>query len=399
MAKEYKLIFLFIIASLGFYNPSQMLSGSVQKLIFYIVATICFLIACLRYSPKRNTPIPKYYYLIIAGIILSSFVCTEYHDQSLSLSFQASLYRLFAYAFLFILFSFNLPIEKIEKILVIMGLIGIIVNGINMLTAPNCFFGSQQEDLDVSRGFVRVRTPIIYIVFLFFYALSKFKLEKKYKWLLVSLLSYAFIVFWVARQYIFFAAILGLLFYISNIKLYKKIILLIVAIAVFEFVILNIPFVQNLIDMSKSQQADISSDDDIRIIAWDFYTNSYQVNWMTRIFGNGVPSMGNSPWGIEFENLTRYLKVYPSDVGYAGFYFYHGIIALAGLVILFIKGILCKKNKDYGYINYVLFLFVLTNFAGGSIIMPEEVTALMCFFYIAYKAHNTKTCVSKNKLI
>lgn len=387
MASRIKWLYLFIFASLGFYNPAQTLAPTTQKILFYIVVLICL---CTAYRNRSKLHIPSYprlmYGLVIIGLIISALMGSFYHDQSYLISIQAILFRLFAYSFLFILFAYNLPIDKIENVLVVMGIVGMVVNGVNMLTAPSCFFGSVQETLDNSRGFVRVRTPIIYIVFSFFYSLSQYKIYKKYIWLVLCAFSYLFIIFWVARQYIVLSAVLGLLFYMSNIKLYKKILLALTLFLVFQYIIMDLPFVKNMIELSETQADSNAYKDDIRLVAWDFYTNSYQTNEISRVFGNGVPSMGNSKWGDEFENTISYLRVYPSDVGWAGFYYYHGLLALVGLVYLFVRAIFRQREEKFKYISYVLILFSIITFAGGAILYPQEVVALMMFFYIAYKS-------------
>lgn len=388
MDKYLKLIFLFVISSLGFYNPNQILDPTVIKFIFYVIAVICIVFAfnCNKYNNInifKNKVTKNAYYSILLGIIISVLLVPLFNKQSLIISVQAVLYRWFAYAFLFVLIRFNPPVDKVEKLLVVMGFLGIFVNGINMLTAPNCLFGNQQEEIDISRGFVRVRTPIIYICFLFFYSLSRFKYERKKVWGLTCMLAYMFIVFWVARQYILYCAILGFLFYLSNISILKKILISLLLLFITQYVLLKLPFIQNFIEMTQEQSE--NADNDIRMRAWMFYLDELQTNDVTRILGNGIPSMGNSVYGNEFEKKISTYYVYASDVGWIGFYFYHGLLALSGLCILFVSAIFRKHQTRYKYISYLIFLFVLTSFAGGAIIIPEEITALMLFIYIALK--------------
>lgn len=388
MDKYLRLIFLFVISSLGFYNPIQILSPQVIKLIFYAIAVLCLVIAfnCNKrnnINTFKNNVTKKAYNCVLLGIMFSVLLVPLFNEQSLVISVQAVLYRWFAYAFLFILIRFNPPVDKVEKLLVAMGFIGIFVNGMNMLTAPDCLFGNQQEELDTSRGFVRVRTPIIYICFLFFYSLSRFKYERKNVWGLTCLLAYTFIVFWVARQYILYCAILGFLFYLSRISILKKILISLLSVFVIQYALLELPFVQNFIEMSQEQSE--NAENDARMRAWMFYLDELQTNDITRVFGNGIPSMNNSVYGHQFEKKVSTYYVYASDVGWIGFYFYHGLLALSGLCILFVSATFRKHKTRYKYISYLIFLFILTSFAGGAIIIPEEITALMLFIYIALK--------------
>lgn len=391
MNKKLWLILFFILGSLGFYNPIQIMTPQIQKLVYYVIFAICLIVAFKTKGKVNYQATPKVaYWLILIGICVATAFVPVYNEQSLSVSIQASLVQFIPYSFLYILLAYNPPVDKIEKMLVYMGLLGIIVNGANMLTAPNCLFGSEQEEIDLSRGFVRVRTPIIYICFLFFYALSKFKndITNRKKWLFLTALAYAFIVFWVARQYIAYAAGLGILFYMSQVKWYKKLLLALSCILVLQYIVMEIPFVKDMIEMSSEQKS--NSDDDVRTIAYSYYGDLGQTNDVTRLLGNGVPSIGNSKWAFKFENDIDFLHVYAVDVGWVGFYFYFGGFALFGLVILFIKSMFAKRPIQYQYLNYLLVLFFLTDFAGGTILFMDEITALMLFFYLSFKTARQK---------
>lgn len=392
MNKKLWLILLFILGSLGFYNPAQILSQQTQKLIFYAIFAICLIVA-FRVKGKINyqaTPkIP--YWLILVGICVATFSVPLYNEQSLLVSIQVSLVQFIPYSFLFILLAYNPPVDKIEKVLVYMGILGIFVNGINMLTIPSCLFGSELDEIDNSRGFVRVRTPITYICFLFFYALSKFKNTgaKRGHWLFLAILAYTFIVFWVSRQYILYSTVLGLLFYLSQMKWYKKVLLALFCFFIFQYVVLEIPFVKHMIEMSSEQKS--NADEDVRTLAYSYYGDLGQTNDVTRIIGNGVPSFGNSKWGVNFEKEVYSMHTLAVDVGWAGFYFYFGMFALIGLVILFAKSICKKHSVQYQYLNYLVLMLFLTNFAAGTILFMYDITALMLFFYLSFKTGNKNT--------
>ena len=151
---------------------------------------------------------------------------------------------------------------------------------------------------------------------------------------------------------------------------------------------MEIPFVKNMIEMSSEQKS--NSDEDVRTIAYSYYGDLAQTNDVTRLIGNGVPSLGNSKWAFKFENDTEFLHVYTVDVGWVGFYFFFGAFSLIGLVILFMKSIFTKRPIQYQYLNYLLVLFFLTDFAGGTILFMDEITALMLFFYLSFKTARQK---------
>ena len=173
MNKKLWLILFFILGSLGFYNPIQIMTPQIQKILYYVIFAICLIVAFKTKGKVNYQATPKVaYWLILIGICVATAFVPVYNEQSLSVSIQASLSLFIPYSFLYILLAYNPPVDKIEKMLIYMGLLGIFVNGANMLTAPNCIFGSKQEEIDLSRGFVRVRTPIIFVSFFSMHYLS-----------------------------------------------------------------------------------------------------------------------------------------------------------------------------------------------------------------------------------
>lgn len=65
-----------------------------------------------------------------------------------------------------------------------------------------------------------------------------------------------------------------------------------------------------MVELSEQQiERNNTENEDIRITAWKFYTYEYQVNVITSIFGNGVPSLGNSQWAKQYEKWFMRIMV------------------------------------------------------------------------------------------
>ena len=108
-------------------------------------------------------------------------------------------------------------------------------------------------------------------------------------------------------------------------KIFLKIVIGVVLACIFcVYVILpQIPIVKAMMEVSEQQVQNNADDEDIRIKAWRFYTVEFQDNIYCQIFGNGIPSYGNSRWGNYVDKTTGFPKdggngCFTVDVGWAG---------------------------------------------------------------------------------
>ena len=145
---------------------------------------------------------------------------------------------------------------------------------------------------------------------------------------------------------------------------------------------------ENQIEKNKYKE------EDIRITAWRFYTVEYQKNEITRIIGNGLPSIGNSKIGNKFDAVTnaRYggNGCYYVDVGWAGFYWLFGIFATLGLLTILIKALIMARRmkKDY-YVYWIMFILI-TSVASAPIIFYGQVVSLCIILYMIFANNNKK---------
>ena len=157
----------------------------------------------------------------------------------------------------------------------------------------------------------------------------------------------------------------------------------------FFFVLPQIPIFKTMAELSETQaERNKYEQEDIRITAWRFYTYEYQTNGLTTIFGNGVPSIGNSIWGNNYEK-TVYWEYggngcFTVDVGWAGFFWYFGAIATLGLLILLVKAVRKKKSKDKKYLSYWCVFLILTSAASGPILFYSQIVSIMTVLYLIY---------------
>lgn len=375
-----------------------LISQSISKFIFYIISLYALFVAVKYGKSLKKVEYPKTsYLLILSGFITSILNAQLFHDQNLVTSFIAVLPYLFAYLVFFILLKFDIPKDSIIKIIFIFCYISMAFYIVNFFTLPNRFFGGAIDEVDISRGFARIGVfSIELIVFMLFYSINKWSLTKKKSYLCLIILSVVYIFLSLTRQIIFLSLLLGVILYISKQSIYKKILVVFISILVYTYVLPKIPIYNSLVELSEIQaEENHNGEENIRITAWRFYTYEYQENIFTAIFGNGVPSLGNSKWGDEFQK-TIYFEYggngcFTSDVGWAGFYWNYGIFATLGLICLLLKAIFCKKSKDNKYLTYWCVFIFLTSITSGPIIIGKQIISIMTILYLIFCSRiNTK---------
>lgn len=156
-----------------------------------------------------------------------------------------------------------------------------------------------------------------------------------------------------------------------------------------------------MVELSEEQaERNKTEKEDIRITAWKFYTNEYQTNELTRIFGNGLPSIGNSKWGNDFEKTISYdyggNGCFFVDVGWAGFYWLFGAFSTLSLIILLIKAILKNKQTNRQYLSYWLVFLLLTSIASAPILFYSQIISVVTTLYLVYGKEKNESNSNNN---
>lgn len=390
VTKKYYLYILIVLSSLTFYNPFGVIPAQQAKFIFYFV---CLCSLYYAYKNGVNLHSVKYpriaYKMLIIGMILSILMVSAFQRQSLFVTIIATLPYILGYLVFYILMKFNIPKEKIQHAIWIFCTISIVTYIVNFISIPNIIFGIDRGNFDDSRGIVRLSIfSLELIVLCFLYSINKWKITKQKKYLLLIIVTGIFIILSVVRQYIIFSLILGILLALKGITFIKKIVLIVTCVCVYYFILPRISVYQKMSEITEEQINSNEDTEDIRIKAWKFYIDEYQTNCITRIFGNGTPSLGKSSWANEFLRTISYdyggNGCYYVDVGWAGFYWFFGIFATMGLMILLVKGILKSKSEDKLYLSYWCLFIVLISIASGPIIFYHQVISISTVLYLVY---------------
>lgn len=394
--KKYILVLLAFLSSVGFMNPLGLLSDQVVKFVFYLFILIALLAAFRNKKSGVQIQFPKKIYnLLLLSIACSTIMVYLFQNQSYKITLIATLPFFLSYLFLYILFRFSLSKEMMINIVIILCVSGMLTYVVNRFTFPAVIFDTGRSQLDEVRG-IRINIPFIELdVMMLLYSINQYLINRKKKWILAILLFSVFIILSVTRQIILLSFAFGLLLCFQKLSYTKKVLLFVAAYMVYALVLPQIPLYQKMVELSEEQAENNKyEDEDIRIQAWRFFTDEYQTNSLTYIFGNGVPSFGNSPWGNNVQK-TIYIPYggngcYQADVGWAGFYWYFGLIATSCLVLLLVKAFKKRKAGDEQYINYWLMFILISSLASGPIIYQNQILSVMAGLYLAYSSQRNK---------
>lgn len=390
--------FIFIItflAAQSFFNPFGIISPRAGKFCFYIMSAISVAYALRSSINLRHIDYPnKTYWCLILALIWSIRMVQVSHDQSLFVTIIATIPYICGYLFLFTLMKYNLPLERVENTIKWLTIISIFIYIANLLALPGRIFGEEKEEYDMSRGFVRIGVQMVYLVIVYyFYCINKWLVEGKTKWLWWTALTFSLIVMSLTRQLILSSVLLGVFFILKRAAMWKRICLILLCLAIYFIVLPKLIIYQAMVDLSERQiENNTYVEEDIRLRGWHFYTMENQTNNWTYIFGNGVPSMGNSLWGDDFERLVKRSEggngCYAVDVTWAGFFWNFGAIATFCLLVIFIKAIMRKKRADKEYLTYALLVMAITAIASGPILVYSHIIQLCIMFYLVFSKRN-----------
>lgn len=268
----------------------------------------------------------------------------------------------------------------------------------NMLTFPSNMFGEPMLSEDTTRGIVRIVQEFREVFpLMVFYCINRWYDTRKPAWLLLMIYFGLMIVLSVTRQTIFLTAVIGMWFLLRRASWHVRVAAVLAVGAAVVIAVTQIPMFRTMVEFTQEQTEEGAEKENVRITAWRYYTYGNQSNVLTPLLGNGMPSLGNSPWGREFDSETAANYTFAADVGWAGFYWHFGIFALCALLCIIVKALRRPKPDNQLYINYWLAYMLITSIASGIPVYYYQIVNLMVILYMAYRrpAARAQTSVEK----
>ena len=358
----YRWIIFIILSSLSFYIPVFIPEITlISKYLLYISVTFF-----LFYVSKRKTVGKRLYSKVIIAILLCQLVSAYnayiFLDQPLVVGIIAT-FQGFGFIVYLGLVKSKLTLRYAEKVIRLFGILFIIVSIIDRIYP---LFGTWAMDTD--RGGVRFRLlGLTWVVLCFLMAINKY-LEgvNRKRNRLLAVFCFIAIVAAVTRQVIGVSLLLGGLLIFRRLSLYKKIVFSSILVFSFFVVLPKISVFQKLTDTTTKQVSANNHKADIRVVA--FYYLTFEPRNVNQIlFGMGIPSFGKSKYGNSFEYFSHSTGIYREDLGYSGFYYNHGLIALLLVIFLMLSSLRIPIPSDLQYLRYFMIAYILMNIASGQI--------------------------------
>lgn len=384
------LFVLTLFSSIGFFNPMQIFSPQISKLIFYVCIILSAACAFFDGRSLRYIDYPwKSYWLFMAMIVISTVAATAFHMQSYSITLMSTLQYLIGYSYFWILMRTGLPDRFILKWLFIGCALAIPVYFINLFSFPTVIFGDD-ELTDFTRGILRV--PVVFIegmVLFLFYGINKLLLKQGNRkfWIIVCSVCVLMIFLSVVRQVILYSMALSLLFLLKKFSWQKKLTALILGIVTVIYILPMIPVYNSMLELSQEQLDENGEKENVRIGAWRYYAFENQTNDITPFIGNGIPSIGNSVWGNVFDDEVEYNRYYYADVSWAGIIYFFGWIGFAALLILMLQAVFRRKAPEKEYLTYWFVYIILVGIGSGVFIYYNQLTYIMIGLYLVFGTH------------
>ena len=309
------------------------------------------------------------------GSVLMAYM---FHEQS----FFITLYQQYALYFyiLYFLLHYLLPEpEKLERMLLIFGIIYCFFYITQRILYPTLITDAQ---IFWDRGTLRIFMPGE-IIMILGYFISFEKIFMKFNWLyLIHLLLSIIVVLLLGTRMIIFSLVLLSFFNIllnKRVKNKLAVIGIFVVVAAISYFAMKDTFTE-MVSATK-HHAD-QSENYVRVRAAAYFVTKLPQNKAMFILGNGVPSE-RSPYGIMITQVRNMFGFYLSDVGIVALYVKFGLFfALTCLVIMF-QSLFSRLNKEIMYIKYFMAYLIITMFTMQlPFEYPEGVVTIAILLYL-----------------
>lgn len=377
--KYFWLMMLIILASTSFFNPVFIENiDNISKFILY--ASIAFFLL-ITISKKRLTD-KKFNLLIMLVAIcqcVSAYNAYRYNGQGLIVGLISTM-QSGAYITYIALSKSGLSLRRCEKLIYWMSIIFCLVAVVDRFYP---IFGTM--DIDLDRGGERFRLPAAeWATFGLIFSIGKLMQNLSRKYLILAICCMLAVFSTVTRQVIAISLLIATLMILQNAKWYKKILLIFVFVFGYLYVLPQIPIVNKLMQLTQEQKN--ASYDNIRITAF-YYLAFEPRNVQQVLFGMGIPAFGKSTYGNQFQWMSQETGIYREDLGWAGFYYNHGIIAMLTVLVIMIMAMCVKTPKKYTYLKYYVLSFLLYNIASGEMQVNYGIVSFVLAVYMINLSH------------
>ena len=392
---------LIIITFLSFGCYGFFLDSVMTKFVYMAIGLLILFFSLGTFVSNNRDRYFKIIKYIIISVLVSFFPAYLFWGQDFLLTFRV-VYPCFYLMVFFYLYKKDYPTCMIEKYVILFGLLYSVIWIYAILFDMSLVMERLDDDFDDSRGMVRFRLDggcMLYLAY--FICLNKFRCEKKYKYLVLTVLFFAMMFFQLTRQLIVISLLVSLLYLFSH-KI--KLLLLLIGVSLLMFKSIQ------TIDPNKIsyeplramvvlsiQQAEESEagEENIRITAYKYFFSDFPTNIVTKIFGNSFPH-SESQYG-KLEEKLKLQGLFLSDVGYGEIYVTFGIFGLVLYLLLFISCSFAKLPPELLYAKlYIIFMALYTITTNYYSMIDGKITIAICVYIIMKYRINTVANINHN---
>ncbi|MCE7066591.1 hypothetical protein [Dyadobacter sp. CY326] len=358
---HYIFIFLLVLFSLNYFSAKIANSGVLKNLSYaFVLGTI--LISIPQFFRKAGGfifPVQVLCFSVLFSILMAYISWNQAFSYSVS-----SIPYLIWFSFFYLLHQ-KYPIAMLERVVMVFGVAYIVLYLFQFLHSDTVYFGFREEFVE-DRGIVRILFPGAGAFFLaFFIALNKSLEKNAYKWFYIGfvLMGVGVTLLQVTRQSIGLLAVIIVYHYGRKASLAMKLGMVVV----FVVGLIYLQGSDIYKGLAETQKETVSEGDKyIRVIAGDYFINDFSPNWLSRIFGNGLPN-NTSSYGAFTTYLEDVYGFYLSDVGIIGVYVMFGIFAVLAYISIFIKSFRMRVPENYYYLKYYTLLLLVTSLTSDAV--------------------------------
>ncbi len=381
------LLIFTLLAAIRFFNYHDLVSAPLGKAAFIVGVGACLMAGALQGRRLRGGEYPSTAYaVLIVSLVVSIAMASIFHNQSIVQSVISTAPYIMAYLMLYAMLKLDVSTRIIMRVYLCLCMLSSWVFTANLLTFPNNMFGEPMLSEDTTRGIVRVVQEFREVFpLMVFYCINRWQDTHHKAWLALMAYFGLFIVLSVTRQTILLTVVIGTWYLLRRVSWQVRLAAVLSIGAAAVIAVTQIPMFQTMVEFTQEQAEESSDSENVRITAWRYYTYGNQTNALTPILGNGMPSLGNSPWGKAFDSETETNYTFAADVGWAGFYWHFGLPALCALLYIIIKALRRSKSAKKRFIDYWLVYMLITSMASGIPVYYYQIANLMVILYMAYR--------------
>jgi len=339
------IIWLYLSNCFGYNKFGQIKMSYAIECLLYVIP---LLMSYRSINKHRNT---MYFHneviLLMILPLISGFSSIMVFKQNIYQTLVAWVPSLL-WATYYLLHTYKVPYSKALNFLLLFTFIGVAIMTIQQFIPNQAMFGvldvnESDHIAEVRNGLYRFRIGGAACAGLFLFTLYFGKLinEYKRKLILISIILALYLYLTLTRQTILAALVVIVATYLMSSKKnisFKSLLFAFILLIFFYF------YRDQLFGSFIDQTVEQTSEEDIRLVEYTYFSNEIFTNPMIFIFGTGIPH-ASSPLGAYYKSLADNYLLFTSDIGIVGTWFNYGIIYI--ILFLWITYKIIIKMRKY----------------------------------------------------